>query len=118
MLGGQWNVPSLVANGMFQAWWPLECSMFGGQWNVPSLVAIGMFQAWWPMEGEGKTPFHLFHFPPTNFTYALHFFPLDLTVLLYHGPKPLLTPFFAFLRSINYDCALQCNKSFTLSLST
>jgi len=39
-------------------------------------------------------------------------------VLLYHGPKPLLTPFFPFLRSINYDCAPQCNKSFTPSLST
>jgi len=25
---------------------------FGGQWNVPSLVANGRFQAWWPMEGE------------------------------------------------------------------
>jgi hypothetical protein len=31
-----------------------------GQWNVPSLVANGMFQVWWPMEGEGKTPFHFF----------------------------------------------------------
>jgi len=41
MLGGQWNVPSLVANGRFHAWWPMECSMLGGQWNVPSLVAIG-----------------------------------------------------------------------------
>jgi len=29
-LGGQWNVPSLVANGMFRAWWPMEGSMFGG----------------------------------------------------------------------------------------
>jgi hypothetical protein len=29
----------------------------GGQWNVPNLVAIGMFHAWWPMEGERK---HLF----------------------------------------------------------
>jgi len=42
------------------------------------LVAIGMFQAWWPMEGEGKTPFHLFHFPPTTFTYTFNFFPLTL----------------------------------------
>jgi len=46
---------------MFHAWWLMECSKLGGQWNVPSLVAIGMFQAWWPLEGEGKTPFHLFH---------------------------------------------------------
>jgi hypothetical protein len=46
----------------------------GGQWNVPSLVAIGRSQAWWPMEGERKTPFHLFHFPPTTFTYTFKFF--------------------------------------------
>jgi len=41
-LGGQWKVPSLVANGMFQVWWPMECSKFGGQWKVPCLVANGM----------------------------------------------------------------------------
>jgi len=35
-----------------KAWWPMECSMLGGHWNVPSLVAIGMFQAWWPLEGS------------------------------------------------------------------
>jgi len=40
----------------------MERSKLGGQWNVPSLVANGMFQAWWPMEGEGKTPFHFFPF--------------------------------------------------------
>jgi hypothetical protein len=73
-LGGQWNVPSLVANGMFQGWWPMKCSKVGGQWNVPSLVANGMFQAWWPLEGEGKTPFHLFHFPPTTLLTPLIFF--------------------------------------------
>jgi hypothetical protein len=65
-LGGHWNVPCLVAIGMFQAWWPLEGSKLGGHWKVPILVAIGMFQAWWPLEGEGKTPFHLSHFPPTT----------------------------------------------------
>jgi hypothetical protein len=52
MLGGQWKVPSLVANGRFHAWWPMECSKLGGQWKVPCLVANGMFQAWWPMEGS------------------------------------------------------------------
>jgi hypothetical protein len=36
----------------------------GGQCKVPSLVANGMFQAWWPMEGEGKTPFHLLPLSP------------------------------------------------------
>ncbi len=40
-LGGQWNVLSLVANGRFQTWWPMEGSKFGGQWNVPSLVVNG-----------------------------------------------------------------------------
>jgi hypothetical protein len=40
-LGGQWKVPSLVANGRFQAWWPMEDSKLGGQWKVPSLVAHG-----------------------------------------------------------------------------
>ncbi len=33
-LGGQWNVPSLVANGRFHGWWPMEGSMFGGQWKI------------------------------------------------------------------------------------
>jgi hypothetical protein len=42
MLGGQWKVPCLVANGRFHAWWPMEGSMLGGQWKV---------HAWWPMEG-------------------------------------------------------------------
>jgi len=40
-LGGQWKVPNLVANGRFQAWWPMEGSKLSGHWNVPSLVAIG-----------------------------------------------------------------------------
>jgi hypothetical protein len=77
-LGGQWKVPCLVANGMFQAWWAMEGSMLGGQWKVPCLVANGMFQAWWPMECEGKTPFHLFHFPPNKLYLNLQFFPLTL----------------------------------------
>jgi hypothetical protein len=103
-LGGQWKekdkVLGLVAIGMLHAWWPLECSMLGGHWNV-----------------KEKTPFHLFHFPPkTLLTPSI--FPLDPTVLLYQGPKSSLTPFFPFLRSINYDCAPPCNKSFTSSLST
>jgi hypothetical protein len=64
-LGGQWKekekVLGLVVNGMFHAWWPLECSMLGDHWNVPCLVAIGMFHAWWPLEcsmlgGQWKIP--------------------------------------------------------------
>ncbi len=82
-LGGQWKVPSLVANGRFHAWWPMECSKLGGQWKVPCLVANGRFHVWWPMEGsmlggqwngEGKTPFHLFHFPPIKLYLNLQFF--------------------------------------------
>jgi len=40
-LGGQWNVPSLVANGRFQSLVAMEGSKLGGQWKVPSLVANG-----------------------------------------------------------------------------
>jgi hypothetical protein len=27
--------------GRFKAWWPMEGSMLGGQWIIPSLVANG-----------------------------------------------------------------------------
>jgi hypothetical protein len=41
----------------------------------------GRFQAWWPMEGEGKTPFHLFHPPPPQQTLLKpSIFSLDLTI--------------------------------------
>ncbi len=96
-LGGQWNVPSLVANGRFHAWWPMEGSMFGGQWKVPCLLANGMFQAWWPMEGsklggqwkvKEKHLFTCFHFPPNKLYLNLQFFPLTLrfyfTMVLSH----------------------------------
>ncbi len=33
-LGGQWKVPSLLANGRFQACWPMEGSKLAGQWKV------------------------------------------------------------------------------------
>jgi hypothetical protein len=89
----------------------------GGQRKVPSLMVNGMFQAWWLMEGEGKTPFS----PLTTFAQQIllkpSIFSLDLKVLLYHGPRPLFTHFLPFPRSINYDCAFQCNKSSTPSLS-
>jgi hypothetical protein len=107
-LGGQWKVPK-----------------FGGQWNVPCLVANGMFHAWWPLEGSmlgGQRKVkekHLFTSSifPQQTLFKPSIFSFDLMVLLYHGPKPLLTPFFPFLRFINYDYAPQCDKSFTLSLS-
>jgi len=40
-LGGQWKVPSLVADGRFQAWWPMGGSKLGGPWNVPCLDVNG-----------------------------------------------------------------------------
>jgi hypothetical protein len=86
-LGGQWNVPSLMAIEMFHAWWPMECSKLDGHCNVPCLVANGMFQAWWPLEGEGKTFFTSSIFLQQLYLHP-HFFPFDLTILLYHGPKP------------------------------
>jgi hypothetical protein len=43
--------------------------------RFPCLEANGMFQAWWPMEGEGEIPFH---FPPNQFYLNLQFFPLTL----------------------------------------
>jgi hypothetical protein len=116
-LGGQWKVPYLVANGMFKAWWPLEGSMLGGHWKVPCLVAIGRFHAWSLMEGEGKNTFSPLPFSPYKLYLNLQFFSFDLTILFYHGLKSLLTFFFFFFRSINYDYAPQCNKSFTPSLS-
>ncbi len=88
-LGGQWNVPSLVANGMFQ-----------------NLVANGM----WRKNALSPLPI----LPPTTYL-NLQFF--DLEVLLYHGSRLLLTPFLRFLRFINYDYASWCNKFFTPSLS-
>jgi hypothetical protein len=85
MLGGQWKIPCLVVNGRSHAWWAIEDPMLGGQWKIPCLVGNGRSHAWWPLECsmlggpwnvKEKTPFHLFHFPPTTFTYALNFFPL------------------------------------------
>jgi len=91
--------------GRFKVWWPMENSMLGGQWNVPCLVANGMFQAWWPMEGEGKNTFSPLPFSPQQPLLKPSIFSFDLTILLYHGSKPLLTLSFPFSQSINYDCA-------------
>jgi len=71
--------------------------------------------AWWLMEGEGKTPFHLFPLSPQQTLLKPLIFFFDLKVLLYHGSRPLFTPFLLFIRSINYNYASQCNKSFTPS---
>ncbi len=65
--------PNLVANGKFQTWWPLECSMFGGLRNESNVWrSMGKHlskwpmegsNVWWPLEGEGKTSFS----PPSTF---------------------------------------------------
>ncbi len=73
--------------GGSHAWWSMEDPMLGGPWNVK------------------ENTFSPLLIPLNNFTLNLQFFSFGLTVLLYHGPKPLLTPFFPLLRSINYDCA-------------
>jgi hypothetical protein len=36
----------LVADGRFQAWWPLECSMLGGQWG--SILLNGQWEVFTP----------------------------------------------------------------------
>jgi hypothetical protein len=51
----------------------MEDPMLGGHWNVPRLVAIGMFHAWWPLECEGKNTLSPLPFSSNNFTYALNF---------------------------------------------
>jgi hypothetical protein len=85
----------------------MECSKFGGQWNVPLLGGQ------WKV--KEKQLFTSSHFPPNKFYLNLQFFPLTLrfyfTMVLGH-----FTHFLPLLRSINYDCAFQCNKSSTLSL--
>jgi len=79
-----------------------------GQWKVPSLVANGRWR---------KNTFSPFPISPQQTLLKPSIFSFDLMVLLYHGFKPLLTPSFPFFQSINYNCAPQCNKSFTPSLS-
>jgi hypothetical protein len=79
----------------------------GGQWNVP------MFGGQWNV--KEKQFFTSSHFLPTYLN--LQFFSFDFEVLLYHGDRSLLMPFLPFPRSINYDPAFRCNKSFTPSLS-
>ncbi len=40
----------------------------------------GRSKAWWPMEGEGKTPFHLFPFPPQEILTRLSIFSFDFKI--------------------------------------
>jgi hypothetical protein len=94
-----------------KAWWPMEGSK--AWWPMQGS------KAWWSMEGSklgghwNVKDKHLFTFSIFPQPLYLHpqFFPFYFTILLYHGPKPLLPPFFPLLRTINYDCAPQRNKS-------
>jgi hypothetical protein len=65
--------------GGSKAWWPMECSKLGGQWKVK------------------EKPISPLPFPPQQPLPKPSIFPFDLTILLYHGPKSLLTPSFPFL---------------------
>jgi hypothetical protein len=93
--------PNLMANGRFQAWWPLESSKFGSQWGsilfggqwkvsmfdgpwkVPSLVTFG--------RKRRSIIFTFFHFPRNKF--YLNLFSIDFKILLYHGFRSLLYTF-------------------------
>ncbi len=69
--GSQCKVPSFMVNG-----------------ETFHLVANGRFQAWWPLGWKGKTSFSfpsIFH--PIRF--YLNFFSIDFCILLYHGSRPL-----------------------------
>jgi hypothetical protein len=82
--------------------------LLGGQWNVPLLGGQ------WNVK---EKPFSSFStFPPTNVLKPSNF-PLTLkfyfTMVL--GCYSCLS--FFFLRSIIYECASRCTKSFTPSLS-
>jgi hypothetical protein len=65
--------------GGSKAWWPMEGSKLGGQWKVK------------------EKPFSPLPFSPQQPLPKPSIFPFDLTILLYHGPKSLLTPSFPFL---------------------
>jgi hypothetical protein len=113
-LGGQWKVPSLVADGRFQAWWPLECSMLGGQWGsillngqwevinlvvngeTFCLVASERFQCLVTLGRRNKNIPFTSHFSPHKI--LPNFFFIDFNFLLYHGFRPLFHffPFFSF----------------------
>jgi len=119
-----------VANGRFQIWWPLECSMLGGQWGsiffdgqwkvlslvvneetsyleangrFQCLVALERFQIWWPLEEERKTSFS----PPSTFHPIKFYF----TMVLNHCFISCLP----FPWPINYDHASRGTKFSTHS---
>jgi hypothetical protein len=74
----------------------LKGSKLGGPWKVPSLVAHGRFQAWWPLEGKGKKAFHLFSLSPPNKFLFKPFFSIDLKVYFIMVLNRYFMPFFPF----------------------
>jgi len=75
---------------------PCCCNVFGGPLKVSMLGGpLEGSNVWWPMEGERGTLFTFSHFLPNKF-YLNLFFSIDFKVLLYHGSRPLLTPFLHF----------------------
>ncbi len=99
---------------------------FGGQWNVPSLVANGRrgisFQCL-KANGKKKKTFQCleangmkrrsffcssFHFPPSNLL-KHSFFSFDLMVLLYHNSKLL------FMHSLLFSLAYKLQSHFSMS---
>jgi hypothetical protein len=127
MFGGPCKVPSLLANGRFQVWWPLEGSKFGSQWGsilfggqwkvsmligpwkVPSLVAFGRRRR------KKNIIFTSFHFPPNKF-YLNLFFPLILMFYFTMILNCYFTPFLHFLCFINCNHTSRCTKFSTHSL--
>jgi hypothetical protein len=108
-----------------KAWWLMECSKLGGQWKDPKLGGqwkdpkLGGQWKDPKLGGQWKVkekPFSPLPFSPQQPLPTPSIFPFDLTILLYHSPKPLFTPSFPFLRSINYNYAPQCTQSSAPSL--
>ncbi len=108
-LGGQWNVPSLVANGRRGI--SFQCLKANGKKrkNFQFLEANGMRRRSFFCSS--------FHFPPQATYLGLHFFPLIswfyFTIVL---SCYLCIPFF-FPWPINYNHAFQCHRFPTHSLS-
>jgi hypothetical protein len=73
---------------------------FGGQWKEKEKVLCLVAN-----ERRKRRFFSTSsHFPPKQLYLDLHFLPLDIKVLLYHGPRPLFTHSLPFPWPINYAC--------------
>jgi hypothetical protein len=72
--------------------------MLGGQWKEKEKVFT--FEGQW--KEKKKVLFHLFPLFPQAILLRPSYFPFDIQVLLYHGSRPLFTPFIPFPWPINY----------------